>query len=446
MSKTQNMTEDNVTRIILGFFFPMLFSNALQQIYSVADTAIIGNGIGDNALAAVGNAATISLFIIGFLQGLTNGFSVVIAQDYGAQDYKKLRSSVTLSIKLCVIFSIILTAVSLIFLRKIFILMRTDALILDDSLIYGYIVFSGLIATTAYNMCSGILRALGDSKTPFMAIVVSSAVNILLDLIFIFVFRTGVGGAAIATVFSQMISVFICVIRLRKIEFINLHKNDFYTDTETYIKLLKNGLPMAFMNSITAVGCIIVQSFVNDLGADSTSAYSVCTRYLNLFMLPSVTVGFTISAFTGQNYGAKKYNRIKAGVKTGLIIAVVSYILLGALMLIFPDALAQFMLNGDTAVSYTCSYLKILGFSLIDLNFIFIFRSAVQGMGHPVTPMLSGFAEMILRIGAIIILLPKINFIATAYADIIAWIGALSLNMIAYFVLMKNKNNSTNDT
>lgn len=441
MSETKNMTEGSVTKTILNFFFPMLLTNFLQQIYSFADAVAAGRGLGDNALAAVGNAVTVSLFITGFLQGLTGGFSVITAQDYGSSDYQKTRKSIAMSVKLCGIISIIFTAASLIFIRKIMLLMQTDPLILDDSLLYSRIIFGGLAVTAAYNLCSGILRALGDSKTPFTAMIISSAINIFLDIIFIFVLKTGVGGAAIATIFSQLISVAICLAKLKKIECIKLDKTDFNNDVRVYAILLKNGIPTAFMNSITAVGCIVVQSYINNLGADGMSAYSVCTKYLNLFMLPSLTAGFTISAFTGQNYGAKKYGRIKAGVHTALIIALVSYILPGTLILFFNKAFAKFMLSGETAVLYTSEYLKILGVTLIFLNCIFIFRSAVQGMGRPTVPMLSGFAEMILRLAAIIILLPEIGFTAAAYADLIAWVGALSLNMIAYFVSMHNTNN-----
>ncbi len=439
MSGIQNMTEGNVPKTILRFFFPMLLTNLLQQLYSAVDAAIVGKGIGgaagDNALAAVGNAATVSLFIIGFLQGLSNGISVMTAQYYGAGNYTHMRKAITSGIKICGSASVIITAASIIFIRKIMLLMQTDPMILDDSLLYSYIIFGGTAVTAAYNLCSGILRAIGDSKTPFTAIIFSSLINIVLDIIFIFVLKAGVGGAAAATVISQLVSALICLAGIKKNEFIRLYRSDFERSSDICKLLLKNGLPMAFMNSVTAAGCIAVQSYINILGADGTSAYAVCTKYLNLSMLPSITAGFTISAFTGQNYGAGKYSRIKEGVRTGLFIALISYILLGSLMSVFPKSLAHLMLNGETAVTYTAEYLKILGMTLLFLNCIFIFRSAVQGMGHPSVPMLSGIAEMLLRLAAIMLLLPRIGFTAAAYADLAAWIGALSLNITAYLRL-----------
>lgn len=437
MTKTNDLTEGKVSHVLLGFFFPMLFTNLLQQLYTFADTAIVGKGLGDNALAAVGNMSALTLLIIGFAQGITNGFSVIVAQHFGSRDMSALRKSIAASIKLSAILSVILTVISLIFLKSVLLIMQTDTAILKESLIYGYIIFGGLTATMAYNLCSCILRALGDSKTPFIAIVVSSILNILLDCLFIFVLKAGVGGAAIATVLAQLVSVIICVIRLRKTENIQLTREDFKNDFSLSLNLLKNGIPMACMNSVTAVGCMIVQSYVNALGVVYTSAYSACNRYVNLFMLPSVTAGFAVSAFTSQNYGAKKYDRIKSGIRVGLMIGLVSYLVLGMIMVIFPQALAKVLLNGQEPITLAARFLRICGSMFFTLNFLFIYRSTVQGMGKPLVPMCSGLLEMGLRILVIVLCLPRIGFHATAYAEVVAWIGALVLNYTAYLMEMR---------
>ena len=266
MSKTNNLTEGKVSKILLGFFFPMLFTNLLQQVYTFADAAIVGKGLGDNSLAAVGNMTSLSFFITGFSIGMTNGFGVIIAQNYGAGDYAKLRKSIASAVKLALIIAVILTAVGLVFLRPVMIAINTSPDILDESLMYGYILFGGLITAVAYNMCSGILRALGDSTTPFKAIIVSSIVNVGLNCVFIFGFGTGVEGAAIATIISQALSALICFMRIREIDIIQLEREDFATDIHLNGILLKNGIPMACMNSITAVGSMIVQSYVNAIG------------------------------------------------------------------------------------------------------------------------------------------------------------------------------------
>lgn len=221
---------------------------------------------------------------------------------------------------------------------------------------------------------------------------------------------------------------------------IQIKAEDFKNDIAMYLLLLKNGIPMACMNSVTAVGCMIVQSYVNDCGVAYTSAYSVCSKYLNLFMLPSLTAGFSISAFVSQNYGAGKVERIKKGVHVCLLIALISYVLLGLVMAFLPELLAGFMLSEEETISLAVEYLKICGAVLILVNLLFVYRNSVQGMGYPLIPMLSGITEMVLRIPAIILLMPEIGFKATAYAEAAAWIGALTLNWIAYRIFIrKNK-------
>ncbi len=437
MKNTKDMTQGNTAEIIFSFFLPMLMTNLLQQVYNFADTAIVGKGLGDNALAAVGNMSSLTFLIIGFSMGMANGFSVIISQNYGAKDIKALKKAFAASIKLAVLISAFLTAVSLLFLRKIMILMQTSDIIIEDSLRYGYIIFGGLTATIAYNMSACILRALGDSKTPFRAIIVSSVVNIILDCVCIFGLHTGVEGAAAATIAATFFSAGICFDKIRKIDELRLSRDDLRTPPAMYALLLKNGLPMALMNSITAVGCIVVQYFVNGLGVAYTSAYSACSRYLNMFMLPGVTAGYTISAFTGQNFGAGRFDRIKEGMSVCIKIALTAYILLGSVMIFFPRALASVMLNGNETISLAEKFLPICGIMLFAVDLLFVFRNCVQGMGFPMIPMISGILEMALRISVIVFLIGGIGFKATAFAESSAWTGALIMNMSAYFFLIR---------
>lgn len=432
MTQTGNLTTGKVPDVLLRFFFPMLFTNLLQQIYTFADTVIVGKGLGDDALAAVGNMSVLILLIVGFLQGIANGFSVIIGQCCGSENRSELHQSVAASIKLSGLLSILLTVLSVTLLPAALRAMQTSEQILQDSLQYGYILFGGLVITMAYHLCSCILRALGDSRTPFLAIVISSALNILLDSLFIFIVKTGVEGAAVATVFSQAVSTLICILRIRQSGSLRLTSDDFKIRLSLSLALIKNGVPMACMNSVTAAGCIIVQSYVNTLGVVYTSAYSVCTKYVNLFMLPSLTAGFAISAFTSQNYGARKYARIQDGVRVGLIIGLVSYVLCGAIMVCMPETLAGIMLNGAQPIALASGFLRICGSMFFVLNFLFIFRSAVQGMGKPLIPMCSGILEMLLRVLIIVLFLPRISFQATACAEVAAWAGALALNIAAY--------------
>lgn len=439
MAQTYDLTEDKVSKLILRFYFPMLFTNMLQQIYTVADTIIVGKGLGDNALAAVGNMSSLTFLVMGFSMGLANGFSVSIAQSYGARDYRELRKNIASSVKLAVQIAVVLTLLSTVFLPKLLNLLQTDPVIIKDSLTYGYIIFGGLITTLAYNLCACVLRALGDSKTPFIAIIVSSIVNVSLNYIFIFWCHWGVAGAAIATIISQIMSAIICFCKLRKIDIIKLSITDFKTETDRYKQLLANGIPMAIMNSITAVGCMVVQYFVNGLGVIYTSAYSACSKYINLFMQPACTAGLAMSSFTSQNYGARKLKRIREGLHVCLAIAFITYVLLGSVMFLCPRTLAGFMLNGEEAISLAAQFLPICGVMIWAVDFLFVFRNGCQGMGKPLVPMLSGIAEMVMRIAAIVFLVSVVGFKATAYAEVAAWLIAFTMNFVAFEVNLRKE-------
>ncbi len=439
MSGTVDFTKGKTSKLILGFFFPLLVTNMLQQLYTFADTAIVGKGLGDNSLAAVGNMSTLTFLIIGFSMGLSNGFSILIAQNFGEKNFKKLRRSLSASIQLALLIIALLTIFSMIFLKPIMIMLQTDSLIMDESLLYGRIIFGGLFATIAYNLSSGILRSLGDSKTPLKAIITSSILNIALDIIFIFGFKTGVEGAAIATVISQIGSSFICINKLRKIDFLKLSKEEIKLDPKMYGILLKNGIPMALMNSITAIGCMVIQYFVNGLGVAYTSAYSACSKYINLFMQPSNTAGYAMSAYASQNYGAKKFGRIKEGMKSCLAISFSAYIILSFVMIFFPSQLASVLLNGSQQIAIVAQYLPICGAFLIFVNCLFVVRSCVQGMGFPLIPMISGIAEMVLRISVIVLFIGSVGFRTTAYADCCAWIGALAINIFAFLKVYRRE-------
>lgn len=439
MAQTYDLTEGNYRTQILKFFFPMFLTNMLQQIYSIADTAIVGKGLGDNPLAAVGNMSSLCFLIIGFSIGLTNGFTIKTAQYFGAGNREKLRHSIASAILLSIIIAVMLTGFSVIFLKAILVKLQTPDLILSDSLTYGYIIFGGLAVNIAYNLCASILRALGDSKTPFYAIIVSTVFNIIFDYIVVFLLQSGVEGPAMVTVIAQFISTAICLNKLRKIDIIRMTSEDFKNNQAMITGLLKNGIPMALMNSITAIGCMTVQYFVNGMGVVYTSAYSACSKYTNLFMQPACTAGNTMSAFTSQNYGAKKYQRIISGLKVCLFIAAISYVLLGSVMIFFSRELASFMLNGAEQIDLASQFLEKCGVMIFTVDFLFIFRNGCQGMGKQLFPTISGILEMVLRIFVIAVFTGFIGFSATAYAEIAAWIGALLVNAIAFFYYINKK-------
>ena len=439
MSTTQNLTEGKVSKLLLRFFFPMLLTNLLQQVYSVADTAIVGKGLGDAALGAVGNLSSLNILIIGFATGMTQGYAVIIGRNYGAGNSGALHKAIALSIRQAGLITVLLTAASCLLLRPMLLAMRTDPLILPDSLLYGYIVFGCLAVTVSYNLCASVLRALGDSRTPFIAIVISSVVNIALDFLFIFVFRSGVEGAAIATVLAQAISVVICLSKIRRAGSIELSKADFERDAPMSRELLRNGLPLALMNCTIAIGNMIVQGYVNGRGVMFTSAYSACSKYLGLFILPGMTAGYAAAAFVSQNNGAGKPERIRACVRVCGMIALVAYALFGSVMVFLPKQIMGLMLNEADTIELAAQYMRICGAMLIVVNFVFVFRNGVQGMGYPLIPMCSGILEMVLRIPVIALLLPWLGFRAVAWAEVAAWSGSLAINAITYAIVIRKK-------
>lgn len=363
--------------------------------------------------------------------GMTNGFSVVISQAYGEKDFAAFRRAAASAITLSVLAALYLTGIGLWCLRPFLHIMRTEQMLIADCLSYGYVIFGGLTVTVFYNLFSAMLRAVGDSRTPLLAVVASSCINIGLDILFLFILDIGVAGAAWATIFAQLVSVAICGGRLFTIREFRLSGCDFAVDFDYKMEreLLRNGVPMALMNSVTSVGCIFVQSCVNGYGVAYTSAYSVCNKYLNLFMLPGITLGFAVSAFSGQNFGAGKFERIRRGMKSVCLLALFWSLFLGMILFFFAKPLAGLMLKGQEATAYTSVFLKFLALFLVLLNLLFVCRSCVQGMGKPAVPMCSGIAEMAIRIGVIFFGLPVLGFAATAYAEGAAWVGALFLNL-----------------
>lgn len=436
-----DFTKGSITKALLSFFFSMLFANILQQFYSFADMVIIGKGLGDTAVAAVGNFTTFSFFITGFIMGMTSGFSVVISQAYGEKDFAALRRAAALSVKLSIFFALFLTGGGLWCLPPVLGLMQTDQTLVKDCLSYGYVIFGSLVITVFYNLLSAVLRAVGDSRTPLLAIAAASFVNIGLDILFLFVLDTGVAGPAWATVLAQLVSVAICGGRLYGMEEFRLGKCDFVSDWKLERELLRNGVPMALMNAVTSVGCIFVQGCINGYGVAYTSAYSVCNKYLNLFMLPGITLGFAVSVFSGQNFGAGEFERIRRGMKNACLLALFWSLFLGMILFFFAKPLAGLMLAGREAVGYTSLFLRFLAVFLVLLNLLFVFRSCVQGMGKPAVPMCSGIVEMAVRIAVIFFGLPVFGFTAAVYAEGAAWVGALLLNLLSCLHFLRHVEN-----
>lgn len=432
---TKDMTHGNPTKLIIGFAIPLLLGNIFQQLYNMVDTLIVGRGVGVSALAALGATSSINFLVLGFVIGLTTGFSILISQYYGAEDYTNMKKAVAMSCYLSLIIGIIISLVSVIYTPNLLRLLNTPLDIFADAVLYIQIIFSGILVTVAYNLLSGILRALGDSKTPLYAMIISSIVNIVLDLYFVMVLGMGVSGAAIATVIAQITSVVYCLSRLIHIPVLHTEKIHWRLDKLLLLRLVKLGVPVAFMNSVTAIGVMVLQFVVNDYGSTYVAAYSTANKITNIVMQPGVTFGFAMATYAGQNLGAKKYDRINMGLKKTVLLSTAFNLFVAVVLIVFGKSMIGAIVGAGEVevIRIAQEYLVICSCALWVLGLLFIYRSTLQGMGDTLIPMISGVVEFALRIIVALALPFYIGFKAIATAEIAAWIGAAIILMLAYY-------------
>ena len=425
---TNDMTTGNPVKLILLFSIPLLIGNIFQQFYSMVDTIIVGRFVGVEALAAVGTTSSMVFLVNGFVMGLTSGFAVLISQKYGAKDEAGVKKAVASSITLSIIATIIVTFISVISAKPLLTLMNTPSNIMKDASTYIVILYAGNVAIIFYNMMAAILRALGDSKTPLYFLIVSSVLNIILDLVLIINFKMGVAGAAYATVISQGVSALLCVIyTYKKYKILRLKKEDFKVKKKYYRKHLKIGIPMALQFSITAIGIMTVQSAINIFGSTVIASYAASSKVLQLVMQPATTLGVTMATYCGQNIGAKRYDRIKLGVKKCVQISIITS-LISAMVLIFLGKyfVMIFVSNPDAEIlSYAQQVLNISAIFFIPLGLIFVYRNALQGIGDSFIPMMAGVYELVAR-AVVAFTLPKVlEFMGICLADPVAWFAAV---------------------
>ena len=437
---TNDMTKGNPLKIFIFFSIPLLIGNIFQQLYSMVDTIIVGRFVGVNALAAVGSTGSLFFLVNGMILGLTSGFAVLVAQKFGAKDEDGIRKAVASNIILTLLSTALITAIALIVKAPLLKMMNTPDNIIGDANTYITIIFAGIITQALYNMAAGILRALGDSKTPLYFLIVSSVINIILDLVFIVNFKMGVAGAAYATNIAQGISGILCLVySYKKFKVLRLKKDDFKVDSSYYKKHLKVGIPMGLQFSITAVGIIIVQSAINVFGSAVIASYTASSKVLQLVMQPSVSFGVTIATYAGQNLGAKRLDRIKNGIKIMNKISVITSLIAGAVLVLFGKYFVMLFIENPSVeiITYAQRVLNYSAVFFIPLGFIFVYRNVLQGMGESFVPMMAGVAELVAR-SIVAFTLPKfIGFTGICLADPVAWIAAALPLMITYYKKMK---------
>ena len=433
---TKDLTEGNPLSLILGFSIPVLLGYVFQQFYTVVDTIIVSKSLGVEALAAVGSTGSVNFLIIGFCMGLCGGFGIPLAQKFGAKDYRAMRQYAFNAGILCVLFSIGLTILTVVFCRPILVAMRTPVDIIDRAVSYIRLIFCGIPLIILYNMVSSIIRALGDSKTPVYFLVFSSLLNIGLDLLFILVFGLDVAGAALATIISQGIAGIACLVYMRKkFEILHLAREDRKLSGQHCRTLCSVGVPMGLQYSITAIGSVILQASVNSLGSGVVAAVTAASRIGMFFCTPFDALGTTMATYGGQNTGAGKLERLKVGVKASALLGLFYSLGAWVVMYFFGARLSLLFLSPDSTqiVANAHRFLIVTSAFYFPLALVNIVRFMIQGMGFSRFAVLSGLLEMVARMSVALIAVPLWGFPAVCFASPSAWILADCFLLPAFF-------------
>lgn len=445
---TNDMTQGSPLKIFIFFSIPLLIGNVFQQLYSMVDTIIVGRFVGVDALAAVGSTGSMFFLVNGMILGLTSGFGVLVSQKFGAKDEVGVKKAVASNITLTLISTLLMTVIALIVKNPLLRMMNTPENIFDNANNYITIIFAGLITQALYNMAAGILRALGDSKTPLYFLMISSILNVILDLVFIINFKMGVSGAAHATNIAQGFSAVLCLIySYKKFKVLRLKKEDFKVESHYYTKHLKIGIPMGLQFSVTAVGIIIVQSAINVFGSTVIASYTASSKVLQLVMQPSISFGVTIATYAGQNLGAGRFDRIKNGMKIMNKVSIVTSLIAGAVLIFLGRYFVTLFMENPTPeiFSYAQQVFNYSAVFFIPLGFIFVYRNVLQGMGESFVPMMAGVYELVAR-SIVAFTLPKfIGFTGICLSDPVAWIAAAVPLMITYYRKMKKIENQNKE-
>ena len=437
-----DMTQGKPFKLIIRFLIPVVLGNIFQQLYNMADSIIVGKYVGQDALAAVGATGTIMFLIIGFMMGLTSGFSVVTAQKFGARDREGVRYSVVSAIVMSGAIVVVLTAVSLLGMRGLLTLMNTPDNVFDMSYTYISIICAGMVFNVLYNLTSALLRAVGNSKMPLYFLLLSAGLNVILDLLFVIVIKMGVAGAALATIISQGVSGISCLFYIFAKEKGLSPKKEDWAHYRDYARLqLSIGIPMALQFSVTAIGTVIVQSALNTLGSVVMASYTASQKIEQLLTMPFAGMGVAMATYAGQNRGINDYARIRLGVRQGAVTTAVYAILAAFVVIASVDLTIPLFVKEDPTpiLEYAHVYFDICPKFYAPLGLIFVFRNALQGMGYSVTTLLGAAIELIARIALSVVAIRMSSYAGVCYANALAWLSAGILLFVCYEVVIRKK-------
>ncbi|MBE5884726.1 MAG: MATE family efflux transporter [Lachnospiraceae bacterium] len=442
MSRVRNMTEGKPILHIITFALPLMLGNVFQQLYTVVDTMVVGQALGVNALAALGAVDWLNWLMLGIVQGLTQGFAIRMAQEFGAGQIEQLKKTVGNSVTLAGISTVFLLIIGQLVARPSLVLLQTPDAIMQDALLYLRIMYLGVPIVMAYNLLACILRALGDGKTPLHAMIVASFTNIVLDILFVIVFHWGIAGAAAATLIAQVVSGLFCMWHIRRIDILRMGKEHFAMQAGIAGHLFLLGLPMAFQNSIISIGGMVVQTVVNGFGVIFIAGFTATNKLYGLLEIAATSYGYAMTTYVGQNLGAGKKERIQKGVRAAVAVAMVTSIVIAAVMIFFGKIILGWFISGTPeqttqALQIAYYYLVIMSVCLPILYILHVVRSAIQGMGNTVLPMVSGIAEFVMRAVSALILPRVVGETGIFYAEVLAWLGADVILVASYLVLIR---------
>ena len=439
-SAVKDLTQGNPMKLILGFAVPMLLGLLFQQFYSMVDAIVVGKWIGVGALASVGATSSINFMINGFCTGICTGFAIPVAQRFGAGDMKSMRKFVANIVWTAAVIGSILTVVVCLLCHNILVWMRTPADIIDGSYSYIFWIFLGIPVTILYNLVAGIIRALGDSTTPVVFLVLAALLNIVLDIVSVVMIGTGVEGPAIATVISQAVSGVLCLIYMKK-KFAILHMEDgeWSPDFRYIGTLLSSGVPMGLQYSITAIGSVILQASVNELGSAAVASVTAGGKVNLFFTCPFDALGGTMATWAGQNVGAGKPDRVHKGLMNALLLGAVYSVLACAFLSFFGKNVALLFLDSGEAEILTNAqtFLRVNSAAYLLLLCVNVFRFCIQGMGYSLFAILAGVFEMVARSIMGFGFVPKFGFFAVCFANPLAWLMADLFLIPAYALCLR---------
>jgi putative MATE family efflux protein len=445
---TKNLTVGSPALLILGFTVPLLIGNLFQQFYNMADTIIVGRTIGIHALAAVGSTGSINFLILGFMFGFTQGLSIITAQYFGAGDMTKVRKSFAVSILWGALAAVLLMLISIPSAMPLLRLLNTPPDIIDQAYSYIIVIYWGFPAALLFNLCSNMMRAVGDSVTPLIFLVIACIINIILDFVFILLFHTGVEGAAYATVIAQLCSGVFCLpVIFKRFPMLRIKKEDWHADAREMRKHVAAAFPMGFQMSIIAIGAVTITFALNNLkNTLAVAAFTASQKIDMIATMPLNSFGAAMTTYSAQNFGARKIDRIKKGILQCFAISGAFSIFMGIVYFFAGQHFSALFLGADQseAIELSHTYLKVNGALYIFLSWLFIARQSLQGLGNSIIPTLAGIMELLMRTFAAIILSARFGFAGICFSNPLAWMGACLPLTFAVIMSIKRLSRSMN--